>query len=184
MAGNPFPSKGGTATATKAPPAAASKAPPAAASKGSGLDVANGADDPTSTAAPAGVGASASGDPFAEPSGMSDYKFADFNGELLLIRPDEIDQMVTKVSKGELQDFVRMDVIRMDNDNERCDDVISFHQAIVRTLRKVLNGPNDWVLGRLDQGENTKGNPPYILTPATEEEKTRAYGVMAELGLI
>lgn len=172
MAGNPFGNKGGaTATATK---------PTTATKTSGGLDTANGNDEPTPVAS---VGAG--GDPFALPSGGgSDYRFAEFLGELLLIRPDEADAMATKVSKGELQEFVRMDVIRLDNDNERCDDVISFHQAIVRDLKKVLRGPNEWILGRLAQGEEKKGNPPYILEKPTAEDITRAKAVMKELGLL
>lgn len=166
MAGNPFDQKkaGGTATATKA--------------RG-GLAAANGDADPI--AAPPRRGG---GDPFALPSsGGGDYKFTEFLGELLLVRPTEAGVMPTKIDPE--SEFVRVDVIRLDNENEQVEDLIVFASALIRTFKAVLRGDNEWVLGRLQMGEAKNGkNAPYILTQPGSEDIALAQGVMSELGLI
>lgn len=163
MAGNPFDQKkaGGTATATKGR---------------ASLAVANG-DEPPSTPP-------RSGDPFALPTGGGgDYKFTEFLGELLLVKPFEAGTMATKIDPE--SEFVRVDVVRLDNENEQVGDLIVFASALIRTLKTVLRGDNEWVLGRLQMGEAKNGkNAPYILTQPTAEDISRAQGAMAELGLI
>lgn len=140
-----------------------------------GLDAANGDAEPT----PAGPR-----DPFALPSnGSSDYKFTDFLGELLLIRPTGEDVMQTKISAE--TEVVRADVIRLDNENEQVEDLLVFQSALIRNLRKVLRGPNEWVLGRLSMGEAKNGkSAPYILDKPSAEEITKAQNVMEQLGLL
>ena len=157
---NPFDTKG--------------KAPAATKVKG-GLDAANG------EAEPVGVGPR---DPFALPStGGGDYKFTDFLGELLLIRPTSEDVMQTKISPE--TEVIRADVVRLDNDNEQVEDLLVFQTALIRNLRKVLRGPNEWVLGRLGKGEAKNGkSAPYILDKPTAEDITAAQTVMVELGLL
>ncbi len=164
MAGNPFDNKktGSTAAATK--------------TRG-GLAAANGDEPPTTPPR--------SGDPFALPSsgGGGDYKFTEFLGELLLVRPVEVDTMVTKISPD--SEFVRVDTIRLDNENERVDDLLVFGTALIRTFKSVLRGDNEWVLGRLEMGEAKNGkNAPYILTQPAADDIALAQGVMVELGLI
>lgn len=165
MAGNnPFDSKksgGGTATATRP--------------RGGGLATANGDDDP----APAKPR-----DPFAMPSGGGgDYKFTEFVGELLLCRPTEEDTIDTKL--GANTPCIRVDVVRLDNENETVDDMLVFQSALLRTFRKVMKGPNEWVLGRLEMGEAKNGkNAPYILTTPTSDDVVLAQRVMTELGLL
>lgn len=125
-----------------------------------------------------------SGDPFALPtSGGSDYKFTEFLGELLLVKPIEVDTMVTKISPD--SEFVRVEVIRLDNENERVDDLLVFGTALIRTFKAVLRGDSEWVLGRLEMGSPTPGkNAPYILSQPTKDEIAVAQQAMTELGLI
>lgn len=163
MAGNPFDNKksGGTATATR---------------PRGGLATANGDEEPTP--------ARRSGDPFAiASSGGGDYKFTEFVGELLLVRPIEAGTMSTKISPE--SEFVRVDAIRLDNDNERCDDLLVFGSALIRSFKSVLRGDREWVLGRLELGEAKNGkNAPYILSTPNEDEIRHAHAVMDELGLL
>ena len=163
MASNPFDnskSNGRTATATKA--------------RG-GLAAADGDNEPAS------VG---SRDPFALPSsGGGDYKFTEFLGELLLVKPTAVETMPTKISAE--TEVVRVDVIRLDNNNEQVEDLLVFQSALIRNLKKVLRGPNEWVLGRLEMGEEKNGkNAPYILTQPSAEDISLAQNVMSQLGLL
>lgn len=161
MATNPFDQKktGGAATKTRG-----------------GLAAANGDGAPIPTRA--------GGDPFALPtSGVGDYKFNDFLGELLLVRPIEVDTMVTKISPD--TEFVRVEVVRLDNENERVDDLLVFGTAVMRTLKAVLRGDSEWVLGRLQMGEAKNGkNAPYILVQPSDADIATAQAAMSQLGLI
>ncbi len=122
-------------------------------------------------------------DPFAMPSGGGgDYKFTEFLGELLLIKPIEEDIIATKISAE--TEVIRVDVIRLENENERVDDLLVFQSALLRTLRRALRGPNNWTIGRLEMGEEKNGkNAPYILTVPTQDEIEAAVKVAADLGL-
>ena len=144
-------------------------------SKRGGLSVAGGEAEP-SNAGPR--------DPFALPStGSGDYKFTDFLGELLLIRPTLLDTMATKISAE--SEVIHCDVIRLDNDNEQVDDLLVFQTALLRSLKAVLRGENDWVLGRLNMGEAKNGkNAPYLLDKPSAEDIAKARGVMEQLGLL
>jgi hypothetical protein len=134
-------------------------------------------------------------DPFAAPSssGGGDYKFQEFLGELLLVRPTEIDQMVTTASKGELQDYVRVDVYRLENPVELEDgttgpefveDMLVFQTVLFKRFKKVLQGPNSWAIGRLSRGVEKNGHSaPYLFGDATPEEIDAAYKWSQEMGL-
>lgn len=149
------------------------KAPTATKAK---LAVANGDAEPTTV--------SNGADPFSLPSsGGSDYKFTDFLNELLLVNPIGVETMTTKIAPE--TEVVRVNAIRLDNDNEQVDDLLVFQSALIRNLKKVLRGPNEWVLGRLTMGSPSPGkNAPYILDKPTAEEIAQAKGVMQELGLL
>lgn len=141
-----------------------------------GLAAANGDGEPT----PVGPR-----DPFALPSGGGggDYKFTEFLGELLLIRPTALETMSTKIAAD--TEVVRVDAIRLDNDNEQVEDLLVFASALIRNFKKVMRGPNEWVLGRLVLGEAKNGkNAPYILEQPTESEINQARLVMESLGLL
>lgn len=165
MAGNnPFDkSGGGTATATK---------------PRGGLAAAGGENGEPKTVT------STSRDPFALPStgGGGDYKFTEFLGELLLIRPVEEDFIDTKL--GANTPCIRVDVVRMENDNEKVDDLLVFQSALMRDLKKVLRGNNEWMLGRLELGQARNGkSAPYIFGMPTSDDVTAAEKVMDDLGL-
>ncbi|SIB68347.1 hypothetical protein [Mycobacteroides abscessus] len=123
-------------------------------------------------------------DPFALPGGGgSGYKITEFEGELLLIKPIERDVIPTEISAE--TKCIRCDVVRLENENEQVEDMLVFQTALLRTLGRVIDGPNEWVLGRLGKGTAKKGkSAPWILTKPDEAEAEHAGKVMAELGLL
>lgn len=161
MAGNPFDQKK-TAAVTKA--------------RAAESDISNAGDEvPTETNG---------GDPFARPTGGGGdgYKFVDFLGELVMVKPIEVGTMVTKISPE--TEFVRVDCVRLDNENEYCEDLLVFGSALIRVFKTVLRGPRSWTVGRLQMGEAKNGrNAPYILSEATKEELVAAQEVYNEMGL-
>ena len=163
---NPFDGpKGGTATATRPKAAAVAVADPE--DEGGVVTIAPKPKDPFATPGGGGGG----------------YKFTEFEGELLLIKPIERDVISTEISAE--TKTIRCDVIRMDNENEQVDDMLVFQVALLRTLGRVLDGPNEWVLGRLGRGTAKKGkSAPWILTKPDEAESKQAYTVMEQLGLL
>lgn len=170
---NPF---GGGKAATKAP--AAKAAPAKAATAPAATAVA----DPEDTTEEPTTLSAAPRDPFAQPSGASDYKFTDWVGELLLVRPYEEDVIKTKIS--DTTEIIRCDAVRLDNENEVCEDVLVFQTALLRTFRKVLKGPNQWTIGRLDMGEAKNGrSAPYIFTRVEQDDIDRGLAAAKELGL-
>jgi len=167
MAANPF-DKGNTAVKTR--PA---KNEPLAGDED---------DIDESDSAPVGIGPKR--DPFAMPSGGGgDYKFTEFVGELLLVKPTEVDHVDTQIAAD--TECVRADVVRLDNENEQVEDLLVFPKALIRTLKKVLRGPNEWVLGRLERGTAKQGkSAPYILSKPTDDEIATASAVMKQLSLL
>ena len=153
---NPFGGgpKKAAAPAKKAAPAKAQ--PKAAAAEPAEEDTE--ADAPATTLTKAGPRK----DPFAlgKSSGGGDdddVNFKDLLGELLLVRPTEADEMVTTASKGELQKYVICDIYRLEHPDETgtptfLEDVYVFQTVCEKKFRKVLNGPNNWALGRLIRG--------------------------------
>lgn len=175
---NPF--SGGPAGATATAPA--KKAPAKKAANGAPPESAEDNVADTSLGRPAAP-AQKRTDPFATPSGGgSDYAAKDLIGELLLIRPSEIDSMYTKVSKpGEgPSPYARAEVWRLENPGEDgqpeyIEEFLWFQEGIIRAMKKVLRGPNALSLGRLIRGQEKNGkSAPYLLDPATPEETEQA----------
>lgn len=110
-------------------------------------------------------GISAPGDKFAP---------AENNGALLLFFPTTFTAGV-KTAHGE-QDAVGAKVVRL-NDGRVFDNAMIFSTALVTQLKGAV--PDGIVLGTLGQGENTKGNPPWLLRPHTEAEVAQAEAWMA-----
>ncbi|SKX80387.1 Uncharacterised protein [Mycobacteroides abscessus subsp. bolletii] len=163
---NPFAGpKGGTATATRPKASAVAVADPE--DEGGAVTMAPKAKDP-----------------FAMPGGGgSGYKITEFEGELLLIKPIERDIIPTEISAE--TKTIRCDVIRLENENEHVEDMLVFQTALLRTLGRVLDGPNEWVLGRLGKGTAKKGkSAPWILTTPGEDDIATAQSAMTELGLL
>lgn len=110
-------------------------------------------------------GISAPGDKFAP---------AENNGALLLFFPTAFQEKV-RTAHGE-QDAVYARIVRL-NDGNVWDNAMVFSTALVTQLKGAV--PDGIVLGTLGQGENTKGNPPWLLRPHTEAEVAQAEAWMA-----
>lgn len=130
---------------------------------------------PAAKAESAGTGF---GDPFGQPAGPgSGEKITDMLGSLLLVKPTEyIEEMST--TSGDT-DAVRADIAILDNTEEPghiAEGVLIFQQALKRDLRKIMDSPQPYLLGRLDRGR-AKGNKsaPYIFVKFTEEEAALAH---------
>ena len=167
MAGTPFPSKGGAATAKKT--AATS------ADEKAGFDTAaEDGDVKRGPSAPAG-------DPFSTPAGASEIKINDLVGLLLLVKPTEvIDEMTTEI--GVAKDVIRADVIILDGDDagSEYEDVLVFQIALKRALKKVLDGANPYLLGRLEMGAKKPGkSAPYIFAQPDEDDIAAARAHLA-----
>lgn len=87
------------------------------------------------------------------------------NGALLLFFPTQL-QTGIKTQHGE-SDAVAATVVRL-NDGRVYDNALIFPTALVTQLKAAV--PDGMVLGTLGQGENTKGNPPWLLRPHTEQD--------------
>lgn len=120
-------------------------------------------------------------DPFSTPSGTSDYRINDFVGELLLVKPTEdITDMVTEIGTT---DAVRVDMVPLTGNvarGQKLDDILVFQMALKRALRKVLDGGNPYLLGKLTMGAKKPGkNAPYIFDKPTDEDKALARAWLA-----
>lgn len=90
---------------------------------------------------------------------------AENNGALLLFFPTQL-QTGIKTAHGEC-DAVAATVVRL-NDGRVYDNALIFPTALVTQLKAAV--PDGMVLGTLGQGENIKGNPPWLLRPHTEAD--------------
>lgn len=125
-------------------------------------------------------------DPFALGKGGGgadddDLNFKDLLGELLLVKPTEADEMVTTASNGKMQKFVICDIYRLehagaDGNPEFLEDVYVFQTVCEKKFRKVLNGPNNWALGRLERGiARGSKSAPYLFNAPEESEIQAAH---------
>jgi hypothetical protein len=87
------------------------------------------------------------------------------NGALLLFFPTQLQTQV-KTAHGE-SDAVACRIVRL-NDGRVWDNALIFPTALVTQLKAAI--PDGMVLGTLGQGENTKGNPPWLLSPHTAQD--------------
>lgn len=90
---------------------------------------------------------------------------SEHNGALLLFFPTQFQQGV-KTAHGE-SDAVATRVVNL-NSGRVIDNALIFATALVTQLKAAV--PDGMVLGRLGQGQNTKGNPPWLLQPHTEAD--------------
>lgn len=114
----------------------------------------------------------ATGDPFDLPSGGgSDDRIQDMVGMLLLCKPTEfIEGMGT--TRGP-SDVIRTDLVILDGDRqgELCEGVLVFQRALRRELKKILEGPKPYLVGRLEMGHAAPAqNAPYIFSTPTDED--------------
>src|SRR6266576_1504696 len=99
---------------------------------------------------------------------------AEHNGALLLFFPTEFKQGIT-TAHGE-SDAVSTRVVNLEN-GRILDNALIFATALVTQLKTAV--PDGMVLGRLGQGQNTKGNPPWLLSPHTAEDVAKAEAYLA-----
>ena len=92
-------------------------------------------------------------------------------GNLLLIGVTEVVKDV--VSDYGTSDAIRANVAILDGDNKgkTYDDTLLFSKSLQSQLKNHIGSR---VLGRLGQGENKKGNPPWILSAPTPDDITVA----------
>lgn len=100
--------------------------------------------------------------------------------KLFVVEPLEVDEMVTQFSKGTEQEFVRANiyvVLAADGSKfEEFEDVLVFQSVLIGQIKRKIGS---YVVGRLTQGENKKGNPPWKLAEATERDMAAAKAFLA-----
>lgn len=124
------------------------------------------------------------GDPFAMPSGPgSGEKVTDYLGELLLVKPLELlENIQTSIGNA---DAIRADVVVLTGDNPGhvAEGVLVFQTALMRDLKRILEGPSPLLLGRLGKGTAKAGkSAPFIFEQPDEAEQTLARQYLASLG--
>lgn len=102
------------------------------------------------------------------------FTAAEHNDALLLFFPTELKRAIP-TAHGE-SDAVSVRVVNLDT-GQVIDNGLIFATALVAQLKAAV--PDGMVLGRLGQGVNSKGNPPWLLSPHTSEEVARAEAWLA-----
>lgn len=112
---------------------------------------------------------------FSQPSsaGGDTFNAADHNGHLLLVYPKSYQDEVQ--TKNGLSSAAEVDIVVVDKPGPDGKPLF-FHNArlfgnLARSVRNDLGGQ---VLGRLGQGPNTRGTPPWILTNFTDQDAAMA----------
>ncbi len=100
--------------------------------------------------------------------------WAESKGALLLFFPTELKTAVP-TQHGE-SDAVAAKVVRL-NDGRVWENGLVFPTALVTQIKTAV--PDGMVLGTLGQGENTKGNAPWLLLAHTAEDVARAEAWLA-----
>lgn len=103
------------------------------------------------------------------PSADDKINWAENNGALMLIFPTAV-KLAVPTQHGET-DMVQAKIVRLE-DGRVWENGAIFPTALVNQTRAAA--PDGMVLGRLGQGQNTKGNAPWILQPHTAEDVARA----------
>lgn len=103
---------------------------------------------------------------FQQPGiGGDKFTAAEHNGSLLLFFPTEFCTQIPTVNG--VSDAVVTRVVNL-NTGQVLDDAMIFGSVLIPQLKGAV--PDGMVLGRLGQGQNTKGNPPWILQPHSEQD--------------
>lgn len=117
-------------------------------------------------------------DTFSEPGVGGGDQFApgELNGSLLLITVHEETQEIE--TKFGAATAIRADIAVLDG--ARKGDVIADTLIFPKMLKGQLRGSvGGKVLGRLGQGENKKGNPPWQLAAPTDADKETGHKYLA-----
>lgn len=102
------------------------------------------------------------------------FVFSESKGALLLFFPTEYKEKVpTQHGEG---DAIAARVVRL-NDGRVWENALIFPTALLTQLKPAI--PDGMVLGTLGQGENTKGNPPWLLLAHTTEDVATAEAWLA-----
>lgn len=115
--------------------------------------------------------------PFAQPGASGDkFEPKDFNGGLLLIYPKAYDPAAaTTFGDSAAADC---DIIVVDRPGPDGRPAYFQNARLFGNLAlSVRDSIGSQVLGRLGQGPNTKGNPPWILNPFTDSDQAVAMAV-------
>lgn len=183
--------------AQQAAPAAAAPAPAATPAQ------------PQQQAAPPAQPAAGGDDPFSAPAPQSSRpRVRDLYGRLLLVIPHKLEEGIpNRLQPGTTQDRMTADVIVLDGGTlhyggrpeatpptqhtkqvevpHKIDRLFLSQAGLISQCRdalaKRLRNEPGMVLGRLATGEAKEGgqNPPYLLTPPTEDEKNVARQYLA-----
>ena len=108
--------------------------------------------------------------------GGDQIAWADVNGALLLFDIHGIERDIE--TKHGVSDAVKADVAVLDGADKgtRYDGILIFPKILRSQTEGSIGGR---VLGRLGQGENKKGNPPWQLSPASDADKDTARKYLA-----
>jgi len=112
-------------------------------------------------------------DSFSQPSPASNFRPADYQGNLILVWPTEYKTAI-KTAFGD-SDAIAARVVVLDTPTiEEHDNVLFFQGALISTLKPSV-GSTKPVLGRLGRGTAKPGQTaPFILTPFTEADAKAA----------
>jgi hypothetical protein len=91
------------------------------------------------------------------------------NGHLLLFFPGEFTAQIATVNGA--TDCVSARIVDLDT-GQVLEDAKVWGKAMVPQLKGAV--PDGMVLGRIAQGQNTKGNPPWLINPHSEQDVARA----------
>lgn len=109
------------------------------------------------------------------------FVWEDYKGKLLVIEPEGVERLTTSFSNGKEVDAVRAVIhVVLSKDgskSETTEDVLIFPTAIVNQTKRQVGKV---VVGRLTQGENKKGKPPWLLAEASEQDMKAATAFLAQ----
>lgn len=111
---------------------------------------------------------------FSQPGAGGDtFNAADHNGHLLIVYPKSYqDEVDTKNGKSSAAD---VDIVICDKFDATGKPVVFINARLFGNLaRSVRNDIGGQVLGRLGQGPNTRGTPPWILANFTDQDMATA----------
>lgn len=119
--------------------------------------------------------------PFSQPSsaGGDTFNAADHNGFLLLVYPKNYQDEVQ--TKNGMSSAAEVDIIVVDKPGPDGKPLFFQNARLFGNLaRSVRNDLGGQVLGRLGQGPNTRGTPPWILMNFTDQDAAMAGPVHAQ----
>jgi hypothetical protein len=119
--------------------------------------------------------------PFSQPSsaGGDTFNAADHNGFLLLVYPKSYQDEVQ--TKNGLSSAAEVDIVVVDKPGPDGKPLFFQNARLFGNLaRSVRNDLGGQVLGRLGQGPNTRGTPPWILMNFTDQDAAMAGPVHAQ----